>query len=497
MPVRTLVMRAVPEDMENSQGGKTVALSRRYLPILALILILLALGGMRELRNHLDYVRELEGFRRDQLSRWISEQRASAYRLDQALAEVLVAPDADSRGEALQRAQEVAYQGRETLWEPAPMGRLNQTLERWGYRKSYERAGDYLAYLGRQDSHGPLSPLEAENLELIRRHARLIHQAFTDLIPHIQSEELTPEGTRVIRKRPWARILADQSLLDVLDDAGKELNLLPPVGGEDSGYQEYLRGRREEWEPHQTLLDMAQRILGPEETLSVARAFVRELTGNTVTSVEESSFTGGTSVTGTGSHPDHESYTHILAVQVRGWEYEVEVTRAGGHISQVVLRGHQGVESLADLQKASMELLEGWGKTEDVNLEILNTQENSEAFGLAAAVVKNQVLCPHLVIHLRASLEPRGFQIALDAFSYLTGYFPPEEFLTPQLSPQEALDSIGSQLAALGEPRLQMRFGSHLVYAIPVTGVTGVDRVFIDAATGRHMGMEYRFPVDP
>ncbi len=472
--------------------------SRRYLLIAsALILMLLALTGMRELRSHLDYVRDLEGFRREKLHGWISDQRVSAYRLDQALAEVLVAPDPASRGEALQLAQETAYRGREALWEPAPLGKLNQTLERWGYRKSYESAGDYLAYLGRRDPHGPLSPLEAENLELIRQHAHLIHQAFIDLIPHVQSEELTPEGTRVIRNRPWAQILADQGLFDVLDDAGKRLSLLPPVGGEDGGYQDYLRGRMEGWEPHQTLLDMAQRILGPEETLSVARAFVRELTGDTVTAPEESSFTGRASVTGGGSYPDHESYTHLLAIQARGWEYEVEVTRAGGHISQVLLRGRQGVESLEDLRKASMELLEGWRKAEGVNLEILSTQENSEAFNLAAAVVKDQVLCPHLVIHLWASLEPRSFQIALDAFSYLTGHFPTEEFLTPQVSPQEALDSIGARLAPLAEPRLQIRFGSQLVYAIPVTGVSGVDRVFVDAATGKYMGMEYRFPVDP
>ena len=481
-------------------------MERKKIIAMALLLLVAAVISVRAYVNHMEYVRGLEEFHVHKLQEWVITQRGFAYRLDRAVAEVLAAPDADTLSSALGSAHETAYAAREALWAPIPLQGLRTYIDRWDYSQSYQNMGSYLYYL--LDTGSDLGSVEVSNLELMREHTEAIYGAFDAVLSHIQYEELSASGTAVMRTYPWRRIIDDDSLAHALDSAGLQMRLLRPVGYGDSGYRSYLDSRRSRWDPSWGLARSGERMYSEEEMLSQARAFVRDFHNGRVVPAYGTPRPpeGDGWIVGSGSYDsalESDYLRFALMDQDTQWTYEIDVTEIGGHLFQVELSGTRGtrpnpgpdikaVDSLSDLKETARALVDHWAKMEGVILEPVQSRESypKEMHIHYAQVVKG-VLVRDSRVEVRAYLGTDSLGITIDAKAlfHMYGWVPDE----PEITPEQAVESLSPHLTATGEPWLETRHGLTVVYAIPVEGVDRVDVVYVNAVTGGYEGMDYQY----
>lgn len=134
-----------------------------------------------------------------------------------------------------------------------------------------------------------------------------------------------------------------------------------------------------------------------------------------------------------------------------------------------------------------------WAEFEKTALERSETHQNGKEARLVYAVIENGALVTDRTLMAGVYPGEDSYGIRLDAETYFTLYHSTVEY-SPQITPQEALELLSPLLSAAGEPGLVARQGgAALVYVIPVTGVKWVDKVYINAVTGRYEGMEYDY----
>jgi hypothetical protein len=485
--------------------GNLVA--RKHIAIVVLVCAVAVIVAGRAALNFRDYVRDLEGFHQREMQDWVVAQRGAAYRLDMAVAEALVANDAQTLAKALTEASEAAYKGREAIWRTSLVSGVNAAVDRWGFRSAYESAGSYLYYLSSKDNRFPLAEVEVQNLELIRTYAEAFFTGFSEVLTHIVYEEEISPGMMAWKYRPWQKIIHDDTMVAKIDDFGSDYNLLPPIGDRDASYRAFLDARRVGVPDLQHGLAYSGEPIFDEEALAErTERFLKAIGAGDLSNAEAPDpVTGRTDVTEGGGRAingfgEDRYIGEYLVYGVKDREaettYEVEITHIGAHISRLEVRQWQSGGSMDEAIATGQDVLTQWAAYEGVTLELTQTHlpvgDNYVYF--VYAVVIEDVVANDQLITLEISLDSgQSLRISLDAFKYFTRYNYPHNY-SPELTGEEAVAALSPQLTAAGVPRMEIQRGTNtLVYAIPVKGVKWVDRVYINAVTGAYEGMEYDY----
>ncbi len=467
--------------------------SHKIFIAIALIGLVLLAGKM--VRDHRAYVRDLEDFRVRELHEWIIQQRGSAYSLDRAVAEILVSYDGDHREAALEDALQRAQRAQENLWGGrAPTTGMLMAVDRGGFRHAYESAAAYLRYLLEREVDGGLNAVQVQNLELIRSYASLFRNGFDELMSHVQYEE-----TNFYRLHRWSRVRQDEAMIAVLNDMGQQLRLLDGVGADDRDFSAFVDELRSS---SPSYLDYGvgnsgERGYSQEEMLEQAKRFARTIMrGEPEVAAERAvPSTGRTdyAVVGEGycsSMGDHATFG--IQDSETGWSYDISVTATGGHV--FVVKVNESVSEIGS-REATLELAETllarWAEFEGVSLEEMLIFDREQGVRTAHAVVIDDVLFPEHVVWTVIPLDGSHSAIEVNADRYFALYGHPQ-VPEPGITAAEAISLLSPALAPAGEVRLEFR-GDRLLYAIPVTGVDRVHKVYVNAMSGQYERMEYEY----
>ena len=465
--------------------------------VIAIALIGLVLLAGKMARDHGAYVRDLEDFRVRELHEWTVQQRGSAYSLDRAVAEILVAYDDDHLEAALEDALQRAHRAQENLWGGrAPTTGMLMAVDRGGFRHAYESASAYLHYLLEREVDGGLNAVEVQNLELIRSYASLFWDGFDELMSHIQYEE-----TNFYRLHRWSRVRQDDQMVAVLNNLGQQLRLMDGVGADDRDYRAFIDGLRSDARPYQDygVGNSGERAYSQEEMLEQAKSFARTIMRGepeVATAIERAVPSVGRTdhvVVSEGycsSIGDHATFG--LQDSETGWSYDVSVTATGGHV--FVVKVNESVSEIGS-REATLELAETllarWAEFEGVSLEEMLIFDREQGVRMAHAVVIDDVLFPEQVVWTQIPLDGSHSAIEVNADRYFALYGHPQ-VPEPGITAAEAISLLSPALAPAGEVRLEFR-GNRLLYGIPVTGVDRVYKVYVNAVSGQYERMEYEY----
>lgn len=467
-----------------------------YKVLIAAAVIGLVLFTGKVVRDHRTYVRELEDFRVRELHEWIITQRGSAYSLDRAVAEILVSYDGDHREAALEDALQRAQRAQENLWGGrAPTPGMLRAVDRGGFRYAYESAAAYLRYLLEGEVDGGLNAVQVQNLELIRSYASLFRNGFDELMSHVQYEE-----THFYRLHRWSRVRQDEAMMvAVLHDMGQQLRLLDGVGADDRDFSAFVDELRSDAGSYQDygVGNSDERGYSKEEMLEQAKNFAMTFMRGepevaTERAVPSTGRTDRVEVSEGYCSSIGEHATFGLRDSETGWRYDISVTATGGHV--FVVKVNESVSEIgsreATLQLAET-LLARWAEFEEVSLEEISRSEREQDVRTVHAVVIDDVIFPEQVVSTGIPLDGSSSAIEVNADRYFALYGRPE-VPDPGITAAEAISLLSPVLVPAGDLRLEFR-GDRLLYAIPVTGVDRVYKVYINAVSGRYEWMEYEY----
>ena len=477
-------------------------MKKRYLVLGLLALIILGVFTGRVVKAHMDYVRELDEFRARELEIWVVTQRGVASSLDRVVAEVLVSPPErlqSALGDALQQA----YRAREANWRTNIPYSLYVANDRWGYRHVYQNIAAYFEYLvGNDTVH--LSVVEQENVKLVRAYADTLYDGFSALMPHIRYQTTTRSGQNTFRYYPWRTLIDNQDMVSILNTLGNEINLLPDVGSNDSGFRVSIAQRDQSWQPFRDygLVYSGERVYSREEMLAQAIEYVETFAVGSVVdfmSPEVRAASGRTSLSYSsgGSSSDIGNHTGFVVQDTETeWVYNISVTEVGGHINYVaVSEKSSNIGSMDDILQMADTLISQWAKFEGVLLELERLDEAGDHITMTYAVMEEGVMHIDKIIQVTVPLpvfpDTSHEAIHIDAGRYFWRYNAPVPGKA-SLTPEEAVKLLSPTVTATSKPRLELH-NERLVYAIPVTGVDRVTRIHIDAITGEYVRMEYDY----
>ena len=371
---------------------------KKYKSLVIVTLIALVALAVNVANNHINYVRNLEQFRGRQFEFWIRNQMVAATTLDRALAEALVASDAEGLKKALSNAHEQAYASREAIWGGyASPSDVSREIDKWGYHYAYAKAGEYLFYLAQREPTATLNETEVHNLVLTRTYTDTFYQAFEQMLELIQYQATLRGGYSTTRFYPWSKIEKSQATVAVLSAAGHKLNGLAEIGSDDVHFLSYKEQRwanaTKGYIP-EGLAYSDEQEYNDSQQLARAKEFMRTFVSGEVTSAlfipDTQTGTAKAWSTGGGSGSDVGSYTQFgLKDTLTGWNYHIGVTEIGGHINQIELRDRPATVGTSEKVRAVAEaLVAKWAEFEGVTLELhQSTEAESYANYVYAAVV--------------------------------------------------------------------------------------------------------------
>lgn len=481
---------------------------KRLAVVLVFLLIAIWWTGQR-VRGHLTYVEELEKFRTLQLQEWITTQRGMAYSLDRAIAEALVASEVHLLREAMAQASQEAYRGREAIWGNPPHQGIGRVFGRWDLHRPYEQIGSYLYFLAREEREGLLTPVEVENIEIIREFTAVMLSGFNELLGRVRYTEKDRDGYSTIRYPRWQQIEQDHHIPRIVDELAMKVSMLETVGTHDQSYQAFLALTRTVHEEERAGLAFSgEEELDDEDRLRRAKEFLSTFFQGEVTdeftarqqrtSVPTSSERSATSPivsSGYGSDRDVGEYTFFTLMDSETqWKYSIAVTEVGGHIMHLELQERaEDVGSQDELKQWATKIRETWAADEGIHLTLQEEHDEEDSHFLQSWVMKKDGIT---YLNHRVDLTLRWVgrpALELKASRYFHAYGSPIEDLRPHITATEAINTLSPHLQATGDPLLQAA-GNRLLYAIPVTGVEGVDKIYVDAISGQFERMLYRFP---
>lgn len=408
---------------------------------------------------------DLKSEKRDLFSAWVQHDAHLNYMLHDYLTTALVVTDVEDMYEVLLQAQRIAATHDFNDLLNHTEGPYNTLLEWSGYEAFWNQSNRYLNQLlidWTKNDKKHLSEVEKKSLNIINAHAEIgIKKLYRLKI--------------LIMNKSWDDIVNDREIKQEILDLKEQMESLPNI--------DYPNKEIEQINESSSLPFDHEQKYSEDELKHIAMNYMKDIWPDDATIL----------TSGGGFSADYGEHVNFI---VENHFYEITLSTAGGHVIFVRNTEFDDMDHEQEskiTKKAAVfkaeEFLNQW-KEENEQFEIANVRKERLGYSITMVPVRKGIIHDNREIKLMISGES-GDLVQYNALMYFIHY---GKLNTQEatISKEEAVKKINDDLEVIGPIELEVRYGRSgsdvLVYRIPVSGVSNITDIFINAHSGKYEG---------